>query len=328
MEHEQEFKRFLSNHVNLNQDRLDKLRSRVDTITDISKAHLPGYVGYSEQGSYAHGTIIKPVKDNDEFDADILVFIRDHDFDPNSFKKNYVDEIYKVFKEHKTYEDKVTRNTRCIVIDYAGDFKLDVVPCVQHDGMDYITNKIAKQYEPTDGDGYKGWLKQKNEIVGGNNFKKTTRLLKFLRDHKSNFSVKSILLTTLLGNMVQDNEDSSTFEDLPTTLLVLSCRLDEFLQNRSSMPTIYNPVLPNENFNRHWDETKYDNFRDKFESYSKQINQAFHEKDYNKSIIKWRGLFGDNFGKLMDISSSKKIDAVPPIVRATKPFAHDDQILK
>ena len=83
------------------------------------------------------------------------------------------------------------------------------------------------------------------------------------------------------------------------------------------MPTVENPVLPGEDFNRHWDENKYGNFRDKFASYNTRINEAFEEKDHNESVKKWRKLFGDDFGELKESASSI------PAVGATKPYSYD-----
>ena len=326
MKHEQYFNDFLADHVNLNQNRLDTLESRVETITSLLKDKLDGYRKYSAQGSYAHQTIIKPVQDNDEFDADIVIFIRDSDFDPDNFVTNYVDSIYNVFRDNDTYKDKVTRKTRCVTINYAGDFHLDVVPCVEYDDTYYICNRHDKKYEKTDGDGYKSWLVEKNRIVGGNSFRKSTRLLKFLRDHKDNFSVKSILLTTMLGNEVDDNDlDDSDFSDLPTTLKTLSDRLNDFLRDHWTIPIIENPVMPEEDFNRHWDDKKYANFRDKFDLYTKRIDEAFEEKNHNESVKKWRKLFGDKFGKLKASKTSTAASGVAvPTVSATRPYAHSD----
>lgn len=329
MKHEQYFNDFLSDHVNLNGFRLETLKSRVATITDLLEDKLDGYRKYSEQGSYAHKTIIKPVQDNDEFDADILVFIRDDDFDPHNFKTDYVDLIYDALRSNNNYADKVSRKTRCTTIDYAGDFHLDVVPCVEHEDTHYICNRKEKMYEETDGDGYKEWLINKNRIVGGNYFRKSTRLLKFLRDHKDNFSVKSILLTTMLGNEIYDYDSgNSDFSDFPTTLKTLTNRLNDFLQQNYIMPTVNNPVLPSENFNRHWDQKKYKNFRDKFRIYTDKINEAFNEEDHNESVKKWRKLFGDNFGKLKNESTSSGHATVGataiPTVGATKPYASYD----
>ena len=323
MKNKRYFNKFLSDHVNLNQTRLDRLTRSLDAVEDLLKKELTGYRKVSKQGSYAHKTIIKPVKDNDEFDADILVFIRDDHFNPGEFKEDYVNLVYQMFKDSGTYEDKVNLNTRCVTIDYADDFHLDVVPCIEHGDTRYICNRKDETYEKTDGDGYKSWLIKKNEIVGGNNLRKTTRLLKFLRDHKDNFRVKSILLTTLLGEQISDaDKNSNKFEDLPTTLKTLFNRINDFLQKNSSTPVIKNPVLSEEDFNRHWDFKAYSNFRDKFGVYTRKINEASCEEDPNKSVEKWRKLFGPEFGQLIpNNSGAVTVAATIPPLAATKPYA-------
>ena len=325
MKQVQYFNEFLSNHVNLNQDRIDKLESRVITITDLLKKKLDGYRKYSSQGSYAHKTIIKPVQDNDEFDADILVFIKDGSFNPDDFATDYVNKVYTILKDNGTYSDMVKGNTRCVTIDYSGDFHLDIVPCIEYDNIHYICNKKDKKYEKMDGDRYKRWLVDKNKTVGDNNFRKTTRLLKFLRDHKDNFSVKSILLTTMLGNRVNDSDSSNDFFDLPTTLKTLSNRLNRFLQGCPNVPIINNPVMQEEDFNRHWDQKKYQNFRGKFNDYNTKINEAFDSKNHNESVKKWRVLFGDDFGKLNSNVAGVSAGVTIPTVDATKPYAHSNE---
>jgi len=95
------------------------------------------------------------------------------------------------------------------------------------------------------------------------------------------------------------------------------------------MPAIDNPVMPIENFNRHWNQMKYSNFREKFNIYTKKINEAFEEKDHNESVRKWRKLFGDEFGKLKDSKKSIKASSalgvgVIPTVAATKIHASND----
>jgi hypothetical protein len=319
MKNVNDFKDFLDNEVNLNQSRIDKLDRKVEIITTLLKDKLNGYKNYSLQGSYAHRTIIKPVKDNHEFDADILVFIRDDDFSPDQFT-DYVKEIYAIFQNNDNYKNIAKLNTRCVTIDYVGDFHLDVVPCIKHNGVHYICNRTDNKYEVTDGNGYKKWLTDRNSIVGGNNFIKTTKLFKFLRGHKGNFSAKSILLTTLLGNQVNIN-NKDNYSDLPTTLKILSNNINDYLQQHSTMPTVCNPVLPSEDFNRHWDQTKYSNFRKLFSIYNSKINKAFDATNRNESIKKWRELFGDDFGKLKDTTEQAAIGAGLLGVNATKPYA-------
>ena len=69
----QDFQDFLRDEVNLNQSRLDRLNTSVRAVDSYLKDHLTGYQKMERQGSYALGTLIKPVDDNDEYDADIQI---------------------------------------------------------------------------------------------------------------------------------------------------------------------------------------------------------------------------------------------------------------
>ncbi|MGR3914616.1 MAG: hypothetical protein OD918_08890 [Gammaproteobacteria bacterium] len=330
MKHEQYFETFLAEHVNLNQSRLKDLESHVNAIKTFLKGKLGNYKKFSQQGSYAHKTIIKPVKGNDEFDADVLVFIRDDNFSPAKFV-DHVADVYDVLAADKNYADKIKKGTRCVTINYANEFHLDIVPCIEHNGICYICNRTENEYEKTDGDGYKDWLSLKNQITGSNNLRKATRLFKFLRDHKDNFSIKSILLTTILGNQVrQGDANSALFCDLPTSLKTISNRVNDFLQGQWSMPIVRNPVLPEEDFNRHWDDKKHANFREKFAAYNARINEAFASKDRDESVKCWRKLFGDDFGKLKyakpaAVAAGAGAAVAPKFsTGATRPYAHND----
>ena len=299
MKHNHHFDNLLKNHVNLNQSRIDDLDRRVNSITNILRCNMDGYRKISKQGSYAHGTIIKPVKNDDEFDADILVFIRDDKFNPHYFQEDYVKRIYDVFNNNGNYRNKVRLKTRCCTVDYAGEVHIDIVPCIEHRNSKFICNRDDRSYERTDGDGYSCWLNQKNQIVLGNNLKKIIRLIKFLRDHKDNFSIPSILLTTILANQVreQDKYNSMEFFGLEETLKTLSNRVNDWLQCNYTMPVIKNPALSEEKFNRNWKDNQYRNFRDKFNTYTKKINDACYEGDRFRSVKKWQELFGDEFGE-------------------------------
>ena len=68
-----DFQEFLRDEVNLNQRRIDRLTSGVRGVNGCLKDSLKGYQTMERQGSYALGTLIKPVDDNDEYDADIQI---------------------------------------------------------------------------------------------------------------------------------------------------------------------------------------------------------------------------------------------------------------
>ena len=76
-------------------------------------------------------------------------------------------------------------------LDYAGDFHLDLIPClVGGNGNHYICNLKLNRFERTDGTGYRNWFNDRNRLTHGN-LKRVVRLLKYLRDHKRNFTAKS-----------------------------------------------------------------------------------------------------------------------------------------
>lgn len=310
MKHTTYFEEFLKTEVNLNETRLQRLNQSSSAVDAFLNENLKAYQKTERQGSYGLKTIIKPVGTR-EYDADMLLYMV---YDDDKNPKDYINDVYDCLKQSGNYEDKVHRRTRCVYIDYAGDFHLDLVPCITYEERYYICNNKEHCFEETDGTGYRDWFNEKTRITNGN-LKRVTRLLKFLRDHKGNFSVKSILLTTLIGNSVYIyDEGSENFKDIPTSLKTNSNRINSFLQNNYFMPQICNPVLLTESFTRHWDQDKYRHFREMFDLYNTKINEAFNAKDHNTSVKKWRELFNDNFGKLKERSATV---IVPP----SKPYA-------
>jgi len=104
----------------------------------------------------------------------------------------------------------------------------------------------------------------------------------------------------LLGRQIDDFDDDNIdteFCDLPTSLRTLFNRLNTWLQDREKMPIVTNPVLDDEDFNRHWNQDKYANFRNQWDRYAGWINDAYSESDKDKSIEKWQKVFGDDYAK-------------------------------
>ena len=289
-----EFQGFLTDEVNLNQSRIDRLNTSVQAVDTYLKVHLSGYQQMERQGSYALGTLIKPVDDNDEYDADIQIVIRPH---PEWQAKDYVNEVRRTLRQNQNYADKLRLKTRCVTIDYAGDFHLDVVPSVTSGGRHYVCNRTDNTFELTDGTGYRDWFNEQNRLTGGN-LKRVVRLLKYLRDHKNNYTAKSILLSTLAGRTVRTfDEGTEAVSTVADTLVTVLTRMDDYLQQHPYMPEIRNPVLPAETFNRHWDQEKYANFRTRVNSHARTATKARLESSREESIKIWRELFGEDFGK-------------------------------
>ena len=307
MRHQKYFEDFLAEEVNLNETRHEGLNRSTSAVVEYLSKSLDSFEKTERQGSYALRTIIKPLNGR-EYDADVLLFM---EYDPKKEPKDYINAVYDCLRENDTYREKSHRKTRCVYIDYAGNFHLDIVPCVTDGKNRHICNRTKNEFEITDGTGYRDWFNDKTRITDGN-LKRVTRLLKYLRDHKGNFSIKSVLLTTLIGESVSDNDEGSEdFRDIANTLKTVSNRINDFLQNNPAVPEVCNPVLPEESFTRHWDQDKYGHFRYLFNTYNRKVNEAFEATDHNTSVKKWRELFGDKFGELKDVPASAAAIVTP-----------------
>lgn len=291
------FKTFLDDHVNLNPTRLGLLEDSIVAVKNAVRtlAWGPKILFFAPQGSWAHETIIKP-QAGQPFDADLLVYVQAKE---GWTPKDYVNELATKLGRLSAYEGKVRRFSHCATIEYAGERKIDVAPCVVdrlYVGQYEVCNRVTDQFETSAPVAYTEWVKGKNSVAGGNDLKKVTRLLKYMRDIKGNFTCPSFLLTTLMGLQVYESDrGSSQFADLTTTLKTLVGRLDDWLQVRAHVPTVSNPLLPQENQAGGWDQTQYSNFRDKVNLYRGWIDDAFAEQDRDESIGKWQRVFGENF---------------------------------
>ena len=289
------FEAFMRDEVNLNQTRVDKANAAFDTLTSFLENHevfRKYYVDTSKQGSLRQATIIKPRKDGAEFDVDMLVEMKAM---TNWSPIDYLDTVHQAFSSSARYEDLVDRRGkhRCVTIDYAGDFHVDVVPTIIGPDGQWIMNRETDEFESTDGSGYAAWFKQHNHTTNGH-LVRCVRLAKYLRDEHE-WVVKSILLTTLLGQQVRGSDTSAMHPDVATTLRVLVKRLDGWLQQQSTVPAVTNPALPEEDFTRHWDEDTFESFKEGFHIIALKVEEAFVETNLETSIELWRDVFGDAF---------------------------------
>jgi Second Messenger Oligonucleotide or Dinucleotide Synthetase domain/Adenylyl/Guanylyl and SMODS C-terminal sensor domain len=302
------FNDFLIDTVNLNDTRVTDLETSIDAIKNAVRTSdwEPHLNGWMPHGSWAHKTIIKPV-DKGEFDADLIVFV---EHVQGWTAGTYIDELYNSLCDNATYKDKVNRSSHCVTISYANDKKIDVAPCLTNRTNAFeVCNRTTDQFEQTEPRQYTDWLVQRNDHSGNNSFRKVTRLVKYLRDIKESFTCSSVLLTTLLGHCVNDNDrDGAGFTDTPTALKTVFGRLDDLLQKFPNKPRVPNPFLTTEDFATAWKtEVQYANFRERIHAYREWIDDAYNEASRSESIAKWRRVFGDEFAKGVAIEEGKTV---------------------
>jgi hypothetical protein len=91
MKRTRDFDTLMSDHVNLNPSRYDRLNTSTNAVARHLSQNLPGFRKTERQGSHALGTIIRPVDDH-EYDADLLVFV---EYDPQKTPRDYIDDVYR-----------------------------------------------------------------------------------------------------------------------------------------------------------------------------------------------------------------------------------------
>jgi Second Messenger Oligonucleotide or Dinucleotide Synthetase domain/Adenylyl/Guanylyl and SMODS C-terminal sensor domain len=308
----EQFKTFLSGEVNLNDTRVSQLGASVEAIQNAIKASSwgPKILDFDAHGSWAHGTIIKPLTGG-EFDADLLVIVEPVQ---GWEAKDYINKLGAFFDSHSTYKDKVHRYSHCVTIEYAGERRIDIAPCVKGrlwSNTYEVCNRITNEFDATAALDYTDWVVGRNGVAGGNDLKKVTRLLKYMRAIKTNFTCPSFLFTTLVGMHIYDSDKgTAAFADTPTCLKTVMDRLDDYLQAHPTVPVIRNPVLWSDVQSRVWDQTQYGNFRDKINLYRTWIDEALAEDDRDESIGKWQRVFGDSFAAAEAKESARLSESV------------------
>ena len=294
-----DFKAFLTEKVNLNQSRLNQLSQRVTAIENFLANDEVFGECVSEvipQGSFAHGTIIKPVG-NKEFDADVLMLMDEVD---GWSASDYVRKLYEAFGRSATYKLMRSRKKRCVTIDYAGDFHIDVVPYVTRYGASYVTNRDTDRFEPAAPDEFTEWLEGKNRIANGN-LVKVVRLLKYLRDHKTRYTIPSITLTAALAHHISEASkaaDPDAYGNVANTLRSVSTALAAQMAGHANDPPYIGDPGTGRDLTDRWQGHNYRNFRSRFTSYAERIGEACDEADYSEAVKIWRDLFGPDFGAI------------------------------
>lgn len=298
MQLEDHFGVLLRDTVNLTQFRLDTLDDRVGKIFTALRNDDdlgPRVLGMSKQGSWAHRTIISPVGDN-EFDADFVLYLED---DTDWSAKDFLTNVRSALMRSPVYgKMTVNRKNRCVRVVYANSCHIDIVPAIRRGGLEYVANYEDNQWELTDPEGFTAWMKDKDDITGGN-LRRVIRLMKFLRDHRGSFTgTRSVVLTTLLGEQVSAFRtfgEPGYYKNVPTALLHIVSDLDEYLWANPTKPVVMDPSGSGASFDHRWTQETYSYFRDRIHSHAAEMHAAYHSTDKEDSVSKWRALFGDGF---------------------------------
>lgn len=311
MLHDRELREFLEKEININNDRLKKAKSKVNSIDWSLVKFLMNNI-WDElkdtlyQWSFSYHTIIKPNKDDDswEYDVDLAVRLKyNSDYEGSEYK--YHNLLIDCFEKSDSYKDKLDKTKeRAVRIQYDEndwEFHVDLVPMF-HDWKNWkVVNRKKNETEISWWAEFRDWVNgQNNKTSSDKNtskyLKEVIRIFKFLRNNIDSDLIRSVQLTLLLSRQI-DKLDSDDFSSLSESFYLIAKKLKEELDlvNSVSDLDLKNPWLEEEVFERNFDNDQFIEFKDWIIDLFEKLNDAYNEDDKDKSIEKWQKIFWDNF---------------------------------
>ena len=305
--------------LQLDKTRREKIESSYQAIQEVLE-NDPKYF-YSKkfeiypQGSVRIGTTVKPLAKN-EFDLDIVLHIRDNVYEQTN-PMIVFNELKRVLSENGNYKEKVKPKTRCVRLDYAGDYHMDILPGCQHsinnEDKIVIPDRELKEWLISNPRGYAKWFMSKAESVRQSLLEKAyaaeeipsddfaakkplqraVQIIKRYRDlffeKEPDYATPSIVLTTLAGELYQNQE--SIFETIDGIISQVYSKVNI---SRTKRIKVLNPVDNEEDFTDKWErEPQYYN---EFIRFTESLFQSWQKLKEDNGIVEesniMKGLIG------------------------------------
>lgn len=332
----------MAEEVQLDSTRQDRMKSSYEAVKKWIEEDELFFKPYSYD-IYPHGSVrilttVKPIG-KDEFDLDIAIHLKSDT--PHTPQRIY-NELKRRLQEHERYRSMMELKNRCIRLNYAGDYHMDILPGIQESEFEHNKIKVPDRelghWVSSNPKGYAEWFIGKAnsvkisllekalraENLPADNFKnkkplqRAVQLIKRYRDiffqKNDTYRTSSVILTTIAGQYYQGEE--SIFDTIDHTI-------DTIRRNVTQTPIrlkILNPVNPAENFTDKWDDDpQY------YEEFKKFINHLYNEWQKLKKehgVIEegnvMKGLFGKDIflkaqinqtGIIEDLRKSKELGA-------------------
>ncbi|WP_421918867.1 SMODS domain-containing nucleotidyltransferase [Marinifilum sp.] len=276
----------ITESLQLNPSRRKLVEERYDAVSSFIE-ESEGMFHNAEiyaQGSYRLGTTVRP-RQGEEYDLDFVVQIN-KDWQSMPFQQIYK-EFKSLMKSNGNWEKLVKEKSRCIRLDYADEFHMDIIPtCTESSYGDpnriMVPDKKEHSWVISNPEGYAKWFENKYisqssiylhnfyegmEIRAAQELPKddpnylkqplqhAVQLIKRYRDiyfeRREHLAPSSIVLTTLVGQLY--NGEDSIYETMNQVIerfeLAVAKKKRSYQQFHIS-----NPVLPEEIFTKEWEE--------------------------------------------------------------------------
>jgi hypothetical protein len=309
----------MAESVQLDKSRYERMKKHYEAVKDWIESDEKFFMPY-KYDVYPHGSVrilttVKPIG-KDEFDLDIAIHLTSL-LSPHTPRRIYA-ELKRRLEEHETYKAMLETKNRCIRLNYAGDFHMDILPGVQEfpwdDNRLKVPDKELGTWVSSNPRGYANWFMERANLVKESLLEKALRaenlpadnfqnkkplqravqLIKRYRDFyfqkDDTYKTSSIVLTTIAGRFY--NGEDSIFDAVDNIITAIQSQV----ATTPSRIKIYNPVNDQEDFTDKWEgEPKYYTSFKQFCQHLYTEWQALKNKQGlpNESRI-LKGLFGDD----------------------------------
>ncbi|HYC87141.1 MAG TPA: nucleotidyltransferase [Chryseosolibacter sp.] len=294
---------------------------------------------------YPHGSVriqttVRPYGKN-EFDLDIAVHLKSTTA-VHSPQRIYA-ELKRRLSEHETYKAMLEPKNRCIRLNYAGDFHMDILPGVQQFVWDADTIQVPDRelatWVSSNPRGYATWFLSKANLVheslleralkaehlpvddyeNKKPLQRAVQLIKRYRDvyfrKNDEYKTSSIVLTTIAGEFYQGQD--SIFE----TVEAISSRLEREVNFSRGRIKVLNPVNSQEDFTDKWESEPQ--YYDAFKGFCLHLASQWRQLKKAEGIITEGAVFNDLFGSDVVASAQRAIASRIENARASKTLLVD-----
>lgn len=282
----EDFSTFLSD-IEPSKTTVDEISSAQNALRDYLATHKSYTSCYKEtylSGSYAKHTAIRPVKDDDNRDVDIVV---ETSHTINDDAAEVLKELRDALAECDKYSSASVQ-THSVGVQLS-KLDIDVVPLATSGSRWYIGNRVNDSWKETNPRGHKGWSTEFNQ-AHDNRFKPVVKIFKWWRrEHcpKDSRWPKGITLEKIIADNFP--ADTAPYDDLVSS--VFRSIIDSYSENLDDgdIPCIEDPSLPGNDLAEGYSI-------DDFNAFCDEIRRAIDLIDQNGSCNDtWRSILGNRF---------------------------------
>lgn len=319
--------------VQLDDTRYDRMKSSYESVKDWIENDETFFKPYNYD-VYPHGSVrtlttVKPFG-KDEFDLDVAIHLNNNT--PHTPQRIYA-ELKRCMEAYaKKHGLKIEGKNRCIRLDYAGDFHMDILPGIQEFAFDQNKIKVPDRelgdWVSSNPRGYGIWFMGKANLVKESlleksmraeklpvdNFKhkkplqRAVQLIKRYRDiyfqKDDTYKTSSIILTTIAGEYYQGED--SIFDTVNNIITTIRTHVNQ----PSGRLKILNPINAEEDFTDKWDNEP--EYYEAFKKFASHLYFEWQKLKMQHGVLKegeiLKGLFGNDIFRKAQTSQSMLIE--------------------